>query len=91
MDFLINSGKIDYFTNGGNQFARIAANNLFLTGGQKYGFYYTTDVVNGTGGDIMLQNGGCNCNELRCNSFWKNLYLWTIWNSRHIYNLVCKR
>ena len=54
---LLNSGKITYFTSGGNQLARVACNNLLLAGGQKYAFYYTTDPTNSTGGDIMLQNG----------------------------------
>lgn len=54
----LGAGKVSrVFSSGGNNYARIPANNLLLTGGQLYGFYFTTDPTTGGGNEMYVTSG----------------------------------
>ena len=52
---LINSGGGRCYTVGGQNFIKVSAKGLLLSGGQTYGFYFTIDPNVGGGNDIYMK------------------------------------
>ncbi|MFM6982741.1 MAG: hypothetical protein ACKOXF_01315, partial [Chitinophagaceae bacterium] len=53
---LVNSGTGRFYTSGGQYFLKVSTKSLMLTGGQVYGFYFTTDPTTGGGNDIWMKS-----------------------------------